>query len=94
MGAKNKIFIAATNKLSVLTLPAHLQLNCGKAVDPTHRDALRAKIIRSAYAPAITHIEGNARAAGNFNFSGCAARPLPSSATKLDRRRDNVTIKY
>jgi protein-arginine kinase len=32
----------------MLTLPAHLQLNYGKPLDPTHRDALRAQIIRSA----------------------------------------------
>jgi protein arginine kinase len=46
--AKNKISIATINKLFMLTLPAHLQLNYGKALDPTHRDALRAQIIRSA----------------------------------------------
>jgi protein arginine kinase len=40
--------IAAINRLFMLTLPAHLQLNYGKPLDPTHRDALRAKIIRSA----------------------------------------------
>ena len=40
--------IATINRLFMLTLPAHLQLNYGKALDPTHRDALRAKIIRSA----------------------------------------------
>jgi protein arginine kinase len=45
--AKNKISIATINKLFMLTLPAHLQLNYGKALDPTHRDALRAQIIRS-----------------------------------------------
>ncbi len=27
----------------MLTLPAHLQLNYGKPLDPTHRDALRTK---------------------------------------------------
>ena len=32
----------------MLTQPAHLQLNYGKALDAAHRDALRAKIIRSA----------------------------------------------
>jgi len=40
--------IATINRLFMLTLPAHLQLNHGKALDATHRDALRAKIIRSA----------------------------------------------
>ena len=40
--------IAKINRLFLLTLPAHLQLNYGKPLDPTHRDALRAQIIRSA----------------------------------------------
>jgi len=40
--------ITTINRLFMLTLPAHLQLNHGKSLDPTHRDALRAKIIRSA----------------------------------------------
>ncbi len=40
--------ITTINRLFMLTLPAHLQLNYGKELDPTHRDALRAKIIRSA----------------------------------------------
>jgi len=40
--------IATINRLFMLTLPAHLQLNYGKPLDATHRDALRAKIIRSA----------------------------------------------
>ncbi|MCK4628733.1 MAG: hypothetical protein KAT56_06990, partial [Sedimentisphaerales bacterium] len=39
--------ITTINRLFMLTLPAHLQLNYGKPLDPTHRDALRAKIIRS-----------------------------------------------
>ena len=42
------ISINTINKLFLLTLPAHLQLNYGKSLDATHRDALRAKIIRSA----------------------------------------------
>ncbi len=42
------ISIATINRLFMLTLPAHLQLNYGKALDSTGRDALRAKIIRSA----------------------------------------------
>jgi len=40
--------ITTINRLFMLTLPAHLQLNYGKPLDPTHRDALRAQIIRSA----------------------------------------------
>ncbi len=40
--------IATINRLFMLTLPAHLQLNHGKSLDSAHRDALRAKIIRSA----------------------------------------------
>ncbi len=44
---KSTLSIATINRLFMLTLPAHLQLNYGKELDPTHRDALRAKIIRS-----------------------------------------------
>ena len=44
----NPLSIATINRLFMLTLPAHLQLNHGKSLDPTHRDALRAQIIRSA----------------------------------------------
>jgi protein arginine kinase len=40
--------IATINRLFMLTLPAHLQLNHGKPLDSAHRDALRAKIMRSA----------------------------------------------
>ena len=40
--------ITTINRLFMLTLPAHLQLNYGKPLDATHRDALRAQIIRSA----------------------------------------------
>jgi len=40
--------IATINRLFMLTLPAHLQINYGKQLDPTHRDVLRAQIIRSA----------------------------------------------
>ena len=40
--------ITTINRLFMLTQPAHLQLNYGKALDATHRDALRAKIIHSA----------------------------------------------
>lgn len=44
----NSLSIATINRLFMLTLPAHLQLNYGKELDPNHRDALRAQIIRSA----------------------------------------------
>lgn len=44
----SQLSIATINRLFMLTLPAHLQLNYGKPLDPTHRDALRAEIIRSA----------------------------------------------
>jgi protein arginine kinase len=40
--------VRTINRLFMLTLPAHLQLNYGKPLDATHRDVLRAKIIRSA----------------------------------------------
>ena len=43
-----RLSIATINRLFMLTLPAHLQLNYGKTLDATHRDALRAEIIRSA----------------------------------------------
>jgi protein arginine kinase len=42
------ISITTINRLFMLTLPAHLQLNYGKPLEPADRDALRAKIIRSA----------------------------------------------
>lgn len=45
---KQTLSIATINRLFMLTLPAHLQLNYGKPLDSTHRDALRAQIIRSA----------------------------------------------
>jgi len=45
---KGSLSIATINRLFLLTLPAHLQLNYGKPLDSTHRDALRAQIIRSA----------------------------------------------
>jgi len=49
-GAKGRpaLSIATINRLFMLTLPAHLQLNHGETLDPTDRDALRAQIIRSA----------------------------------------------
>jgi protein-arginine kinase len=43
-----KLTIRTINRLFMLTLPAHLQVNYGKSLDATHRDALRAKIIRDA----------------------------------------------
>jgi len=45
---QSKISITTINRLFMLTLPAHLQVNYGKELDPTHRDVLRAQIIRSA----------------------------------------------
>jgi len=45
---KQKLSIATINRLFMLTLPAHLQLNYGKPLDSTHRDVLRAQILRSA----------------------------------------------
>ncbi len=47
-GERPGLSIATINRLFMLTLPAHLQLNHGETLDPTHRDALRAQIIRSA----------------------------------------------
>ncbi len=46
-----KLTIRTVNRLFMLTLPAHLQLNYGQTLDPTHRDALRAQIIRDALNP-------------------------------------------
>jgi protein arginine kinase len=40
--------IRTINRLFMLTLPAHLQLNHGRSLGATDRDALRAKIIRDA----------------------------------------------
>ena len=45
---QKELSITTVNRLFMLTLPAHLQLNHGKQLDSTRRDALRAKIIRSA----------------------------------------------
>ncbi|HPS55754.1 MAG TPA: protein arginine kinase [Sedimentisphaerales bacterium] len=45
---ENPISVKMINRLFMLTLPAHLQLNCGKVLDPAHRDILRAEIIRKA----------------------------------------------
>ncbi len=44
--SSGRITVRTINKLFLLTLPAHLQLNYGKPLDPTHRDVLRANIIR------------------------------------------------
>jgi protein arginine kinase len=46
-GGESPVSIRTINRLFMLTLPAHLQMNCGKALEPSDRDALRAKIIRS-----------------------------------------------
>jgi protein arginine kinase len=46
-GDKEGLSISMINKLFLLTLPAHLQLNHGGRLDSAGRDALRAKIIRS-----------------------------------------------
>ncbi len=46
-GQTRQISIATINKLFMLTLPAHLQINCGKTLEANARDILRAKIIRS-----------------------------------------------
>ena len=43
-----RISVKTINRLFLLTLPAHLQLNYGKPLDATHRDILRANIIRKA----------------------------------------------
>ena len=40
--------ILTINRLLMLTLPAHLQLNHGQLLETTQRDALRAKLIRGA----------------------------------------------
>jgi protein arginine kinase len=45
---RDKLTIRTINRLFMLTLPAHLQVNYGKSLDATHRDALRAQIIRDA----------------------------------------------
>lgn len=45
---ENPLSIKTINRLFMLTLPAHLQVNSGKPLEPADRDALRAKIIRSA----------------------------------------------
>ncbi len=47
LGRIKGISIATINELFMLTQPAHLQLNNGGHLDPDHRDAVRAKIIRS-----------------------------------------------
>jgi len=47
-GNAEKLSIRTINRLFLLTLPAHLQINSGKVLDPADRDVLRAKIIRSA----------------------------------------------
>jgi len=46
-GDSEGLSISMINKLFLLTLPAHLQINRGEQLDSAHRDALRAEIIRS-----------------------------------------------
>lgn len=49
--AKDKTSVnprAIINRLFMLTLPAHLQINDGKALAPQDRDSLRAQIIKSS----------------------------------------------
>jgi protein arginine kinase len=48
MGRIKNISLAAINELFLLTQPAHLQFNCGRELDPGHRDALRAQMLRNA----------------------------------------------
>lgn len=48
---RGRLSIRTINRLFMLTLPAHLQINHGTMLDPTRRDALRAKIIREALSP-------------------------------------------
>jgi protein arginine kinase len=45
---QHSLSIRTINRLFMLTLPAHLQLNYGESLDAARRDALRAKIIREA----------------------------------------------
>lgn len=40
--------ITTINRLFMLTLPAHLQINHGKVLDPSLRDEVRAQVIRAA----------------------------------------------
>lgn len=48
---RGRLSIRTINRLFMLTLPAHLQINHGTMLDPTRRGALRAKIIREALSP-------------------------------------------
>ncbi|MBP7053741.1 MAG: protein arginine kinase [Phycisphaerae bacterium] len=50
-GKPRELTIRTINRLFMLTLPAHLQLNSGQVLDPTRRDILRAQIIRDALNP-------------------------------------------
>jgi protein arginine kinase len=47
LGRVDGISLDAVNELFMLTQPAHLQLNTGETLDADHRDAVRAKMIRS-----------------------------------------------
>jgi len=44
------ITIKRINRLFMLTLPAHLQMNYGESLEPSRRDALRAQVIRQELA--------------------------------------------
>ena len=47
MGRIDNIPIDAINELSLLIQPAHMQLNCGKALEAEQRDVLRTRILRT-----------------------------------------------
>lgn len=48
MGQDLRQAITTINRLFMLTLPAHLQVNHGKALEPGIRDEVRAQVIRAA----------------------------------------------
>jgi len=48
MGQDLKQAITTINRLFMLTLPAHLQVNHGKVLEPGMRDEVRAQVIRTA----------------------------------------------
>jgi protein arginine kinase len=50
MGRAANINLASINELFLLTQPAHLQYNCGRELDASQRDALRAQMFRSTLA--------------------------------------------
>lgn len=47
MGRIKNLSISAINELFLLTQPAHLQFNCGRQLDPSQRDELRAQMLRN-----------------------------------------------